>query len=44
MDPATLTACALAALIRSRRLSPLEAVQASLARLWRGFFTDWPAC
>ncbi|WP_374646903.1 amidase [Tabrizicola sp.] len=35
MDPATLTASALAALIRSRRLPALEAVQASLARIDR---------
>ena len=35
MDPATLTAAALTALIRSRQLSAVEAVQATLARIDR---------
>lgn len=35
MDPATLTASALTALIRSRQLSAVEAVQATLARIDR---------
>ncbi|MFO1201227.1 MAG: amidase [Tabrizicola sp.] len=35
MDPATLTASALTALIRARRLSAVEAVQATLARIDR---------
>ncbi|MBL9046942.1 MAG: amidase family protein [Tabrizicola sp.] len=35
MDPACLSACALSALIRSRQLSTVEAVQATLARIDR---------